>query len=307
MKKSILSYISILIFLLMLAGSATTFAGAFNGLQLWLFTVVPSLLPYMIISSFLTESGTFAYLSRLLKPVTKYIFRLSPNCGYVIFLGFLCGYPIGSKLSADMVRKGQISRAEGQILLSFCNNVSPAFLTVYLVENVLHITQKKMLLLFLMMGTPLLCGILISRCYRLLHPSFDEWRTLPEPDFHGNVSIDSCITGSFENIFKLGGYIILFSILGEFIIRTDALSGHFQCQLNTLLEITSGLNLYARSSLPASVRLIECPALTAFGGFCCLAQTASMIRGSGLSLPLYLLAKIFIAAVTLFFSYIFLF
>ena len=47
-------------------------------------------------------------------------------------------------------------------------------------------------------------------------------------------------------------------------------------------------------------RFTECTALTAFGGLCCLAQTYSMIRGSGLKLGHYFRAKLTIAAITFF-------
>ena len=55
-EKTFLPCILIALFFLMLLHSSETMAGALNGLNLWLFTVVPSLLPYMMISAFLTES-----------------------------------------------------------------------------------------------------------------------------------------------------------------------------------------------------------------------------------------------------------
>lgn len=312
MKKFFLPYAFIFLFFCMLSHSDLTFAGALNGLELWLFTVVPSLLPYMIISSFMTESGVFQYLSRLLTPVTRYIFRLSPDCGYVILLGFVCGYPIGSKLSADMVRKGHISPEEGQILLSFCNNVSPAFLVTYLSQTILGISGHAGAVIFVMMAAPFLCGILFSRCYFAFSinsakntgtcaasKSIAKNATASPAATAGNANMDACISSGFEAIFKLGGYIILFSILNEFIGDYLSSAPLIQSRICSLCEITSGLNLYKSHGIAQSRRLVECTSLCAFGGFCCIAQTASMIRGSGLSLPLYILAKGFIALVTL--------
>ncbi|MEI3227090.1 MAG: nucleoside recognition domain-containing protein [Lachnospiraceae bacterium] len=295
MKKFFLPFIFLSLFVFMLALSDTTFRGALNGLNLWLFTVLPSLLPYMIISSFMTESGTFHYLARLLSPLTCHVFHLSENCGYVILLGFLCGYPIGSKLSADMVRKKEISVTEGQILLSFCNNVSPAFLITYLIDGVIALPEYRTLLIVLMFSIPLLYGILTARlqCHKCLPspPPAKLTAAKSEP-----VSLDTCIISSFENCFRLGGYIILFSILNEFAASAFS-SSRIQNRLCTLLEITSGLHSCGLQA-DSLFRFTECTALTAFGGLCCLAQTYSMIRGSGLKLRHYFRAKLTIAAIT---------
>lgn len=304
MKKTFLPYILIVLFFTMLFCSSVTFQGALNGLNLWLFTVLPSLLPYMIISAYMTENGTFRYLSRFLSPVTKHIFKLSEDCGYVILLGFLCGYPIGSKLSADLVKRKQISAREGQILISFCNNVSPAFIVTYLIHNIISLPGLHHIILAVMIAVPLLCGILFSRlslCFckkpeQPENPPLSDRKNQPAKPQAG--SIDDCIISGFENIFKLGGYIILFSILSEFISTAPDISPLLRNRICAALEITSGLNTYAASSCPLSVLITECPAFMAFGGLCCLAQTSSMIKGSGLSLGLYFLAKLLIAAAT---------
>lgn len=294
MKKLFLPCILIFVFFIMLGDSQSTFAGALNGLNLWLFTVLPSLLPYMIISSYMTENGTFKYLSKILSPATKHIFHLSENCGYVILLGFFCGYPIGSKLSADLVKKQQISKTEGQILLSFCNNVSPAFIITYLIHNVMNITESGYFYLFTLMMIPLTFGVILSRIF-CRHEPLNKPTITTAPEKH---SIDYCIINSFENIFKLGGYIIIFSILNEFICYYINTSPEIISRICSLTEITSGLNLYCTQNISFSTKLVECSALTAFGGFCCLAQTYSMIRGSGLKLSLYFLSKLIIALIT---------
>ncbi|MDE7307178.1 MAG: hypothetical protein K2N61_00710 [Lachnospiraceae bacterium] len=316
MKKTFLPCILTALFFLMLLHSSETMTGALNGLNLWLFTVVPSLLPYMIISAFLTENGSFRFLCRFLSPVTKHVFGLSEECGYVILLGFLCGYPIGSKLSADLVKKNEISVREGQILISFCNNVSPAFMITFLIGGIIGIPAFSSVLLAAMLGVPLFLGIIFSRVSLYL----DQKKTTKnktaktaavmqssahialkrQPVPIRNNSFDSCITSSFENCFRLGGYIILFSILSEFIRNVLIAYPFLQNRICAILEITSGLNIYAGNSCPPYILLTECPAFTAFGGMCCLMQTHSMIRGSGLSLRLYFFAKLLTGVVTFF-------
>lgn len=304
MKKLILPAFFLTIFFFMLFFSSTTFSGALNGLNLWFFTVLPSLLPYMIISSYMTESGSFRYFSKLLSPLTTKVFGLSPHCGYVILLGFLCGYPMGSKLSADLLKKGEISATEGQILLSFCNNVSPAFLVTYLIDQTIGLPKYRMFLIFIMIGTPLLAGVFMSRYFRnFFQPSarncaaFTITAQTKGKKESGKVSFDRCILASFENCLKLGGYIILFSILSQWIHDCLSLSPTIQNPISAFLEITTGLEFYRIQPTSELSLLTESTAFAAFGGLCCLAQTYSMIRGSGLSIYKYILAKLFLAGI----------
>lgn len=315
MKKTFLPCILTALFFVMLLHSSETMTGALNGLNLWLFTVVPSLLPYMIISAFLTENGSFRFLCRFLSPVTKRIFGLSEECGYVILLGFLCGYPIGSKLSADLVKKNEISVREGQILISFCNNVSPAFMITFLIGGIIGLPAFSSALLAVMLGVPLFLGIIFSRVSLYLEQKKAKRRKADktaaviqsssayialkkQPVPVQSSSFDFCITSSFENCFRLGGYIILFSILSEFIRNAFTAYPLLQNRICAIFEITSGLNIYAGNTCPPYILLTECPAFTAFGGMCCLMQTYSMIRGSGLSLRLYFFAKLLTGVVT---------
>ena len=99
------------------------------GLLLWFNTLVPVLLPFFILSSLLIALDGVSYLTRFLYPVLHKIFGCSRNGCFCLAAGFLCGFPTGAKITGDLTRAGRISAEEGNYLLGFCNNVSPAFLT----------------------------------------------------------------------------------------------------------------------------------------------------------------------------------
>ena len=67
------------------------------------------------------------------------------------------------------------------------------------------------------------------------------------------------------------------------------------CALTGFLEITNGISLTAASNLPARLSFALILGTAAFGGLSGLAQTQSMIDGSGLSLGRYLKAKLLTA------------
>ena len=61
--------------------------------------------------------------------------------------------PVGAKSCSDLTDKGKISSAEGEYLLSFCKNVSPAFLTGYVAVQSLK--QPEMAQICLRFSYPL--------------------------------------------------------------------------------------------------------------------------------------------------------
>ena len=103
---------------------------------------------------------------------------------------------------------------------------------------------------------------------------------------------DNCIMNGFDTITKVGGYIILFSIL--FALGKQLPLMWF---LPTL-EISCGVSYITSLGIPLATVYPYVLALTSFGGFCAIAQTNSMIQESQLSILPYIIQKLITALVT---------
>ena len=90
----------LLVFLLLHPAESLSCARA--GMTLWLNTLIPTLLPFIILTGMLTHTG---HIRRLLLPFESF-FHIFPGVsiwgGYVFVLGMLCGYPLGAKLASDL-------------------------------------------------------------------------------------------------------------------------------------------------------------------------------------------------------------
>ena len=117
------------LFLLMLFSPETVATGAANGLLLWYRQVLPVLFPFLLITGLMIRTESISLINHTLSPILKPFLGISENASFSVVCGFLCGFPVGAKSCSDLTDKGKISSAEGEYLLSFCNNVSPAFLT----------------------------------------------------------------------------------------------------------------------------------------------------------------------------------
>ncbi len=298
MKSIFYAVGSIFFFILMLCFPKETLSGATDGLLLWFQIILPTLLPYFILTNLLIQTNSIVYISRIFGPVFQKIFRVSSDGSFAILAGFLCGYPIGAKVTADLVRSNRISKFEGNYLLSFCNNTSPAFISGYLVLQNLKMDRLLLPTMLILYLSPILCSFLFRRFY----PCDANNHQTKTPNASLSFSFemfDHSILNAFENITKVGGYIMLFSILlslGKTLPYADFLA---------VLEVTNGIPMCLHSIATGEYAYVATLALTSFGGICAIAQTKAMLTGTNLSILFYTIEKLITAMVTSLLAFLF--
>lgn len=99
---------------------------------------------------------------------------------------------------------------------------------------------------------------------------------------------------------------LLFSILFSLAEQIPGLPLSARLFLLPSLEMTTGVRYICSLELPFPVRYASAAFLTSFGGFCCLAQTASILKGTPLKIMPYFAEKLVTAAATSFLSCLFL-
>ena len=281
----------------MLLFPGDVFQGARNGLLLWFETVLPTLLPFLIIVNIMLRTSLIRHISRLVYPVLGPLFSVSPGGCFAVLTGFLCGYPMGAKVTADLVRDRRISSREGAYLLSFCNNTSPVFILNFIVWKTLGREEYLLPSLLILLGTPMLMSIPFRRFYLHGQKNFPAMKKTGQSKTDwGFRIVDTCIMDSFETITKVGGYIILFSVILALVQSAPWQPAPVQMILPAL-EVTNGIALIGKSTLPFTIQYPAILALTSFGGICAAAQTQCMIQKTSLSVVPYTLEKLATAGV----------
>ena len=277
---------------LMLMFPQETVRAAGDGLILWYTSLLPTLLPLSIFSNILITSGYFHYITKYLYAVVKPFYPISRSGVFPLFAGLLFGFPLGSKITADLVEKKELSKEEGDILICICNNLSPVFINSYVFRECLKRPDLLPFGFAILYLPPLIWG------YFKLKKCADYKRTdIKKPASRSQLNfkiIDAGIMNGFETLTKLGGYIMLFSILNAFIRMLPHSGKLAETICAGILEVTNGVHAVTAISSPA-LRFGLALGFTAFGGICGLAQTASMIKDSGLSVSCYLKAKLIFA------------
>ena len=265
-----------------------------DGLLLWYEKVLPTLLPAAILANLLISSG---YANTMTGWLSKLLFFL-PVSGsglFVLFCGFLFGFPMGSKCSAELLKAKKISDSEAQILFCITNNISPAFIGSYILLQQLHLDGMFGISLTVLYAPALFLGFFLLHHAKLSAVRTDD--RLAQPYFSFEL-IDAAIMNGFETLVKIGGYIMLFSILTSLVAKLP-LPPVCTLLLSGTLEITTGSSLLAQSELPVRIKYILAMAFTAFGGMSGIAQTNSMVKGTSLSMKKYCKVKFFLTLCSL--------
>lgn len=277
-----------------------------TGLDLWFRNMLPSLLPFMIISGIMVQMKVTDKFAMLLYPVVKPLYRVRRNVCYAMMMGFLCGFPMGARVVNELYTRHMLTKREAEYLLAFCNNIGP----VYFCTFALPLLERKRIApyLFGMYGIPLLYGLFLRyTLYRDLalnvvnrasaggaalicceneadHKGVSPKQFLAESLL---AETDSSIHSAIQAMLALGGYMMLYNLLN---LIPHILLGHPLRLLSPLLEITGGLKILGTAHPLYSLLALS------FGGLCCIAQTYTCIGKSGLSIGRYVLHKITLTA-----------
>lgn len=256
----------------------------------WYESMIPSLFPMMMISSIAVDTGYAVQLGTFCNKTLFRFMRLSdPGC-FCLISGFLFGFPMGAKTTADMLKKQYISLEEAEFLLSFINCIGPMY-----VVNLIHTLFGQYALWKFMTGIyalPICYGIVLRyTLYRRYHFENKTTKYINKHNISNKISLldalYECVPKCGKSILMLGGYMILFQI--SFIPLKHLLQSInlVTNKLYPLLELTGGL-LQLPSKIPLSCILFY----VTFGGACCLLQTYSFLHPAGLSTRKYMFHKI---------------
>ena len=279
-----------LILVLRNADAAVDYMG--RGLTLCARTVIPSLFPFMVISELLVSSGAGEALGRLFSRMMRWIFGLSGAGASALFLGSLCGFPVGAKTAVSLYDRGIISQSECEHLLTFVSNPSSAFLITAVGLSLYGNRNLGMILYGVVLGSGFTVGFLARFILRhkgepTEHPHFPSGL-----HFGGVETFTGAITSSATSMMTVCAYVIFFSaltgVLGNVIHPVGNGGQILYTLLCGVLEMTGGISSAASMG---KWGIILTAAFAGWSGISVHCQIMTLCGGRRLSFRPYLLAK----------------
>lgn len=282
----------LLLIIIILSKPEATFQYAYEGLYQWAAKMVPTLFPFMMISSIMVYSGADQELGRMLSHILKKIYKYNSYGLYAIFMGFFCGFPMGAKVVSDLYEQRKINQSEASTLLTFCNNIGPAYFMGIIIP-ILHECgyHNTLPFVFGMYGIPAIYGIVMGRLHAAkFRPSDKSYENDTSRLSLAATLKKSCIDNT-QSLIILGGYITFtnaFRIFFDFM----PLSASNKNVLSSFLEIIGGVQAIYTALLLPEQKIFWIMTALCFGGISCIMQTSSFLEKSGLSIIHYLKHKL---------------
>ena len=244
--------------------------GILKGLEFCLKILVPSLFPFMAISSFVIKSGIAVSLGKPFKGIVNKLFGLNANFAPILLLSMIGGYPVGARGIYQLYKQNLASKAEAERAVMFAVCAGPGFLINFVGLSLYH---KKTLGLILL-ASQIISMIIIGVFLNIFSKNRDIFNSDTELK-HSSVSISNALvdsaTESSKGILAICIFVVLFS---SFIGMLDNLiaDGIFKNLIYISLEVCSAVNLLS-SDYPFEFLAFA----VGFGGFCVHFQIFSAI------------------------------
>lgn len=289
--------------LLLLFSPQAGLDGARTGLLLCAEVVIPTLFPFLALSSFVIQLGIAEWFGKWFTRLTSALFRLPGISAPVLILGILGGYPVGAKACAELVEKGALTRAEGNRLLSFCINSSPAYIIGAVGTGLLHSAKAGLLLYAAHVLASLLTGLLLGA--RETRQPLSALKARPVKHLSAPSALVTSVTGAASSMLGICAFVVFFSAVSTLLFSTGLVeysarllamlpgmhwfdAATAQTFLRGFLEVSGGCDAAVRNGL-AVLEILS--AFLSWSGVSVIFQVLSAVRGTGLSARGYVLSR----------------
>ncbi len=266
-----------------------------DGVLLWGECVLPSLFPFMVISSLLIKLGAAETAAKPLGKAAK-IFKLSPSAAPLFLMSAVSGYPAGSRLVADYRRAGLIDDSDVEKLALLCSTSGPLFI-IGSVGYKMFASRETGLILF---AAHLLAVTIIALAFSLSKkPCAVKPRLIKKQSgnilyeaFYGSVTAVLCAGGFICFFYTVSAIAADFNLLLPLRLILDPLLGveTSEALCRGIIEATGGCAQLGGINSPLSAPLAGF--LITFGGFSIIAQQLSYLSEFGVKPARFMLFKL---------------
>ncbi len=318
--------VAVVVTLMLVIHPQSAMESALGGMRIFFDIVLPSLLPFFVLSEIMLGLGVVHFIGVLFEPLMRPLFNVPGAGAFALSMGLAAGYPMDAVITARFRKQQLCSRIEGERLLAFTNTADPLFIFGAVAVGMFHmqwlgaklavahyLAALTVGLLFRFYGkrsaaTPQTVareenGHILSRAVaKLVAARREDGRPL------GQLMGDA-VTDSIKTLFMICGFIMLFSVFVK-MIEVAGLQGFVAAPfvavfrlfniapdlvpaaVSGLLEIDLGSMAASQSAAPLWQKAMVASAVIAWSGLSVHGQVASVVTGTDIRMGPYAVARL---------------
>jgi len=280
------------IFIFLLKNPSCAAEAVTRALKLCYMKLIPSLFPFMVLSSVVTSSKLSVYLSKTFGKAAVLLFRSKKEGATALITGSLFGFPLGTKTALELYKQNALDAKETEDLICVCSNTGPAF--VLSACSAFSNNRNVGICIYL---CQLVSAVIVSLfVHRKTKPSTSKKNeTYIDASLPIMPSIPLAITSSVIPMLNICAFVCFFSCITasvENIIFKLGIPTESAVFLSGFLEITNGI---AKTSDINSTLLSVLFAgfFVGWSGLSVILQSVSLISEYGLKCKKYVISKLF--------------
>jgi len=308
-----------------------------EGLKIFWEIVLPSLLPFFVLSEILLGLGVVHFFGVLLEPLMRPVFNVPGAGAFALSMGLVAGYPMDAVITGKFRRRGLCTKIEGERLLAFTNTADPLFMFGAVAVGMFGYPQLGMTIAVAHYLAAFSVGF-IFRFYgqepQKAEPESREsglFRRAVQKLYQARMEdnrplgqlLGDAVKESIGTLFMIGGFIVLFSVLsrvmeeiGLFQALLPAVGGVLNlfglepvlagALLKGIMEIDLGVMATAQATATLDHRLIVAGVIIAWSGLSVHGQVISVIHDTDIRILPYFIARVCHGLLAGFYTFLFL-
>lgn len=292
-RQAALALFLIFLLLLTLKNAEYTANGIKKGLVLFGTMLLPSLLPFLVLSELFLSTGSGVWLGRVLARPLRFLFGLTEQGAAALLLGWLCGVPVGAVYAMQLLRRGAIDQRELGRLLLLANTPSTGFLVGAVGISLFGSREVGLVLLLATLAAGVITGVFLKIIKGNLTPACGIWQANGGENSKFSTALTTAVKNSATTLLTVCSFVLFFAAVSE-CVRVAAVALSLPPLVATLitgtLELSAGVSAATAAHTPGTA-LVLCALFSGFSGLSIALQIFTVTDGRGIGLLPYLAAK----------------
>ena len=291
-------FLLLLLVILLVLLPRNSISSFYEGVSIWATKILPTLLPFFIITKILSNTKLIPYIEKKVSPLTNKLYGVSGVAGYIYIMSIISGYPVGAKITRDFYQNGKLTKGQAETITAFTSTSGPLFILGTVAISLFSNSKMGIIILLSHYIGAIINGLLYRQKHKDLTPPPHTITTSKE-------SINSIITSSISSILSIGGFVALFYMLINLIITLNIFSpittilsfigidrSISTALLSGIIEVTTGEIMLNQIGLSTDLAIIFSTAIISFGGLSIHAQAYTYLQDFNMPYKKFLLQKL---------------